>query len=442
MSESKLESKNLPTVSNARELKIITHHKYFTASFIEILNIIQNKSQEIQLEKLDITDKTNMKLFKGHTKLRSVCDDLKSGFLNDNEYDQGRIIKKIYKVLTQQMDKFYPNPSKELFVQKNQEGAIITIIPGLDVSLVINMMNDQEMNNLWDYMYVMYISAVSLISLTNEHKKGKVFEIIPQMRERVVKSGVLHRGDKMMNPFFGLMSEASESAYNVETMFSSVDEMQSPNGDMMDELLKMSGVEKLVDVEQLNSQLKNVKQEDIDEATRSITKLLGAEGDKDVTEVCNTLVGGIVEDLKENSNKGVQGMFETAKKVSEKYGKNIARDKMGKTVDKLASFMKDGENNLKNMKDEKGNPIGEKIMSSLKGPLEMAQQFEKGANGMPNFANMASLFQQVSGAVNNIKNEPTTTDQKNNSKRDIPKKTKEPLKVRPTNPLPNNIVPK
>lgn len=391
-----LNTNNTQKENEAKKLKIMTHHKYFTASFIEIINIILAKSNEVDINVIGI----NMKLCNSHTKLRVACNDLINGFVNDDQYDQGRIIKKIYKVITMHIDNFYPTPSKSLFTLKNENGAVITIIPGLDINLVANIMDEKEMDNLWDYMYVMYISSVSIISLINEHKKGKVFDLIPQMRERVIKSGVLHKNLELSNPFFGLNSDSTTEQYNVDAMFSNVDEIQAPSGDIMDDLFKMSGVDKLVDISQLNEQLKNVKQEDINEATRSITKLLGAEHDKDVSEVCSTLVEGIVEDLQANADKGIQGMFETAKTVSKRMSGQIDRVKMGKTVDKLASFMKDGESNLKNMKDDKGNPIGEKLMNSLKGPLEMAQRLGKDQNGMPNFANMATLLQQVSSVAN------------------------------------------
>ncbi len=419
---------------NAKKIKIIAHHKYFTASFIEIINILLAKSNEIDLEKLDQNNKADQKLFRGHTKLRTVCNELKIGFTNNDQYDQGRIIKKIYKVITTHINKFYPNPTKELFMLKNEEGATVTIIPGLDMGLIANLMTDEELENLWDYMYMMYISSVSVISLFNEHKKGKVTDIIPHMKARVLKSGILHKGAGMTNPFIGLASElGSDKQYDVDTMFENVDSIQAPTGDLMDNLFEMSGVEKLVDIKQLNEQLKNVKQEDIEEATKSITKMLGAENDKDVAEVCGTLVGGIVEDLKENADKGIQGMLETAKKVSQTVGQKIDRAKMGKTVDKLASFMKDGESNLKNMKDDKGNPIGEKIMDSLKGPLEMAQKMSKGQNGMPDFSNMAALLSQVSNIANTMQNKNNDNDDVKPTKVSKKKVTKQAEKINKVN---------
>ena len=395
--------------SESKNLNIAVNYKYFTTSLIELLDIIRAKSYEIDLDKLDQNNKQDKKTFNGHTKLRLVCDELKNGFLHEEKYDEGRIIKKIYRVLTQYLDKFYPEPTKALFTIKNEEGATVTIIPGLDINLVTYMMDDKEMDMFWSHMYMMYISSVSMISTKNEHKKeGKVHEVLPKMRERVLKSGLFSKDGKMFNPFIGLMTTSdgnSSSEYNVETMFDTVEEIQKPTGPSMEDVFKLSGVDKLVDINQLNDQLKNVKQEDIQEATKNIAKLLGSENDADVTEVCNTLVEGIVADLKSNADGGIKGMFETAKRVSEEVGKNIDKNKMKKTVVKLSDFLKDGESNLKNMKDENGNPIGSKIMDSLKGPLEMAQAASKGNGGVPNMADMMALMSQVTGAVNTVKSD-------------------------------------
>jgi hypothetical protein len=68
-------------------------------------------------------------------------------------------------------------------------------------------------------------------------------------------------------------------------------------------------------------------------------------------------------------------MFDVAKSVSEKVGKTISRRKMKKTARQLTEFLKNGESNLQNMKDDKGNPIGKNIMNSLSLPLKLAQSY-------------------------------------------------------------------
>jgi hypothetical protein len=377
----------------SKKIKIMTHHKYFNTSLTEVLNILVNKSNTVDTSLLSV------KITKAHKRLRDTCEKLKGGFsLNNENYDQSKIIKKIYKVITQYISKFYPEPSTELFRLKNESGEIITIIPGVDINLIIPLMSESEIDNLWNYMYVMYISSVSIISIVNEHKKGKVYEIMPDMRERVVKSGILNGGGES-NPFFGLFSN-NHQEYDINDMFKNVDNIDDPASDIMSSLFKMSGIEKLIDTDSLGDQLKNIKQEDITEATKSITKMLGAEDDEDITEVCNSMVEDVVKNLTNNSDKGIEGMRETIKNMSSKISSNVDNKKLSKVLGKLSTFMENGEENLKNLKDENGNMIGESIFESLKGPLEMLQNMKKGNNGMPDMASMQSLFAQFSKMSN------------------------------------------
>lgn len=401
-----------------KNLNIAVNHKYFTTSLLEILNMVKSKSEELNLNNLDQNDKQQKKLFNGHTKLRNACDELKKGFTDSVDYDQGRIIKKIYKVITQYLDNLYPNPSKDLFSIKNKENATVTIIPGLDIQLVTKMMDDDEMKKLWDYMYMLYISSVVMITEINSHKKdGKVWEVLPKMNDLLIKSGKYE-----FNPFIGVntLGKTSDdknvtSNYSMETMFENVEDYEKPTGPSIEDMFDLAGVDKMIDLKQLNEQLKNVKREDIEDATKNITKLLGAEDDPDVKETVQTLVGGIVDDLKTNPADGIKGMVKVAKEVAEKYGKKIDKSKMEKTASQLGDFLKNGEKNLKNMKDEHGNPIGEQLMESLKGPLEMAQM--SGKNGqMPNMADMAGLMAQVTSAVGKIQNQ-----NKNQPKKSKPK---------------------
>ena len=359
-----------------KNLNVAINYKYFLLSFIELLNLFTKQSNNVDLKTLDMSIKKNVNLVKNHKKFRETCDILKNGFsVDDNDdFDKGKIVKKIYKVLTQHLDKLYPNPDISLFSLTNENDEKITIIPGLDIGLVIKLLSDEELKTMWTHIYMLYISSVGMISVNNSHKKeGKVWELLPKLREKVAEFGINANG-QIFNPFIGLQSETGE--YDVNAMFSGISNIQKPSeGQSIENILKLTGIDKLVDINQLNDQLKNVKQEDIEEATRNITKLLGAENDSDISEVCGTLVQNIVKDLKDNPDGGIKNMFDVAKSVSEKVGKTIDRRKMKKTARQLTDFLKNGESNLQNMKDDKGNPIGKNIMNSLSLPLKLAQSY-------------------------------------------------------------------
>jgi hypothetical protein len=391
------------TKMTQRNFNILINNKHFVTSMVEILDLLTIKSSELDLNSLDLNVKQNIRSFKDHTRLRKSCAALKYNFTSqtpEHGFTEAPIIKKIYRTLTQNLSKFFPEPSTELFCLHDDNGAVVTIIPSIDMGLVTKNMSPEELNTLWGYLYMLYISSVGMILEANEHKKeGKVWDILPSMREKVVKMGLMKDG-KIFNPFIGLQVESGN--YNIETMFENV-EKSTPSGPNIEDMLKLTGVDKLIDIGNLKEQLNNVKQEDINDATKNITKLLGAEDDQDINDVCSTLVEGIVAKLQSNPDGGIKNLFEITGEITKTMGDKLDKDKMAKTATKLFSFLQNGESNLRNMTDDKGNPIGEKIMKSLEIPLKFAQNFQPGQT--PNLAQYQSMMAHVNQTVSQMKEE-------------------------------------
>jgi hypothetical protein len=368
-------------MEQTKNFDVAVNHKYFTNSLLKLIELIDNKSIQIvdmlknsfENGEQSETDFKNTKKYKAHMKLQETCKIIKNGFsTQDDSFDQGKIIKKVYKVLTSNLDKFFPNADISLFQIKNDNGEVVTIIPGLDINLIIKnkQITEDDMKQIWGNLYMMYISSANMISSINENKKNEqVKEIIPKMREKVVEMGLVQNGG-FFNPFIGLNVETGE--YDVQKMFSNVEIKNPTEGSSMEDMLKMTGVEKLFNVDELRKQLKDIKEEDMAEATKNITKLIGAEGDKDVNEICDDLVKNVVQDLQNDTGSTIN-IFDIAKSVADRVGNNMKRDKFNKTADHFNKFMNNSQNNLKDLKDENGNPIGEKLMNSLNIPLQLAK---------------------------------------------------------------------
>lgn len=359
------------------------NQKFFAISLLTIMDLTEAKSQElIDLSKLDLTIKAEKKLHKSHTTLRLCCQEIRRGFTTDDEYDQGRIIKKIYKTLTLNLDKLDPEPQPSLFSLKNEQGATVTIIPGCDIGLIVGALNEDESATLWNHVYMMYISSVKMITIINNHnKEGKAWDLLPKFQERIIRAGLIVGKDrKTFNPFLGLgFQQDAPQDYGVDQMFTGVDELRTgmEAGLSMEDVFKMFGIDKLGDfgdITQLNEQLKNCKQEDIENTANNLTELLGAEDDGDVKNACHTLVTEIVTDLKTN---GLTNMFDTAKSVSSRIGTTIDKKTMIKTASKLQNIVANGEDKIKGMKNEKGENIGEQLFDKLKMPLQLVQTMQR-----------------------------------------------------------------
>lgn len=375
--------------TNPEDVYAGINHKYFSDSLLKLIDLVETKSKEIVDTTQSTWDKDSQpepdfkktNKYKNHVQLQNQCKILRNGFSGKiKDFDQGKIIKKVYKVLTQNMDKFFPQSDLSLFQLKEKNGTSITIIPGVILNLVVKNVSDEYMNHLWGNLYMMYISSANLINYVNKNKKDeKIAEIIPKMQMKVVEMGVIKQDD-FFNPFVGLNAETGE--FNVDNMFSNIENIPEEGGNMaMDGVLKMSGIDKMFDMKELSKQLKDIKEDDINEATEKITSLIGANGDNDISEVCNELVKNIVNDLK-NDQSGNLNMFDIAQNVAKKVGGNMKKDKFHKTASQFNKFMENSQDKLKDLKDDKGNPIGDKFMNGVNIPMQLMQMFGKG-NMMP-----------------------------------------------------------
>ena len=353
----------------SQNLEIVINHHSFVISLVELVNLVYNKSLEMVSK--GISD--NLKKY--HERLQEVSLKLMANFQgksqeSDNEFDEGMVVKKLYKTLAKYPHKLV-SPDKEnttsdisLFFEKNENSKLITIIPHLEIGLVVKTMNEEEIKSLWGHLYILFISSAKMLSVRNNHKKtSESWKIIPVLQDRVAKMGLtIGKNKKTFNPYIGLTE--NNEAIDIENMFLNTEGIKDPEASG---LLESLGIEKFLDIEKLSEQLKNCSEEEIKIATEQITSMLGASGDKDVNDVCGTLVNGIVRDIKEN---GLKSMTTTAESVARKVEHSMDKTKMEKTAVQLTEFMETGQEKLKNMKDEKGNPIGSNILKNLGVPLQ------------------------------------------------------------------------
>ncbi|ATZ80461.1 hypothetical protein BMW23_0407 [Bodo saltans virus] len=367
-----MEEQNQQNIQNdPKEVNKQINMNFFTKSIQQIIILLLQKSQEENIEILDPLMKQHKRKYEQHMKLRESCNLILDSFNGKGNYDVGAAVKRVYKVLTANIDYLYPTENTELFYLK-EKNSIVTIIPGVDIGCVVNNMNDEEKKKLWINVFMIYISAANLIALINNLKKeGKQWEIIPKLRLKVVESGIINNG-LLFNPFVGFNEEKGE--YDMEAMFENVDKLQNPTGMDLGSLLRMTGAEKIFDMEKISEQIKDVNEEEIKKATTNLTNLIGAGGDTDTQE----LLGNLVNDVVKKLQSGEKDIFNIAQTVAMDRGKTVDPNKFMKTAAKFKDFA--SKDNLKNLKDENGNPIGEKLMSSLQMPLQFLQGLQNNAS--------------------------------------------------------------
>jgi ribosomal protein L12E/L44/L45/RPP1/RPP2 len=359
----------------SEDLEFVVNHRHFVTGIVSILDMLKDKSVEVCDEK--------SKKAKYHKDLQNACDKILKQYRKTSEeheqLDEGKIIKKIYKILSSNIDMLMEKDGN-LFTIKDQAKRIVTIIPTVNIALVYGLFDEDERKKFWQYLYLLFIASAKMVHSANKEKSkseklSKLMENVEKLEKELTKTGLTIKG-MLFNPFIGIGSDKDTSNYGVNELYSGegVSASGIPGLDI-NMVLQQLGVSDTVDMDKLNEQLKNITEDDITDATKNITKILGADNDPEVADVCNTLVRSIVENLRDN---GVNDMIGTLTSITESVGKTIDPAKMKKTAASMNSFMSNSESKLRNMTDEKGNNIGEKLYQTMGTPLKMAQAMGQG----------------------------------------------------------------
>ena len=367
--DSKSNSSNLDSkVENKEDNKnkiLFIMQGYFLYSVKSLINMIKAKSETMASEN---------KLQKGkeeaHRKLRTTCDDILNEFkssLDDSGVDHVKIIKKVFYVLKDNMV-LLSNKDAKIFTIRNEEGKITSIIPGINMNLVYELMDDEEKKKVWFYLYALFVSSVNLVysnTPENKHKKS-VLEMVEKLRkEMVMTSKELGTDFMAFNVFMGV-SDTDTGDINMDSLMSK--DILIPGTEANAGFLGNLGLGNLMNLNSLSDEIKKFTDNDVNDTVDTLGDLLG--NDSDVKDVCSTMVKTVIDDLKTN---GVENIFEIAQRVTSKLGGVISPEKMAKTAYKMGDLMENNKDKLKDLKDENGNPIGENLFKQFQSTFSMAK---------------------------------------------------------------------
>jgi len=337
---------------------IYIYQNLFVSSVLSIVDSVKKIS-------LDNKDNVPSEKKNSHENLRKTCEDIINQYKNQtSDVDQVKIIKKVFKVLTQYKD-LVKDHDYSLFTVRTPEGKIMTLIPGLNVNLIVPFLNDEQKAELWENVESMFVTSVKMVYLmTDESRHSKdILELVADFEKRIVK--------KFQNNFFmGLNAkEGGENAVSMDQLMSN--DIVIPGTEAKSGILGNLGVDKLMDVNNLTNEIKKFDENDINDTISTLTSMLG--NDNDIKDVCSTMVKSVLDDIKTN---GIENMFSIAERVSSKIGNKIDPEKMAKTASGMNNLIKNNGDKLKEMKDENGNPIGEDFLKQFEGTFNMAKMFQ------------------------------------------------------------------
>ena len=261
----------------------------------------------------------------------------------------------------------------------NGEGKLVTVIPGVELSIISSSFAEKEENIFWGYIYVMFISSIKISINANKNSKkmdnkefsDKLKYIIKVLQKRVNSYGLLS-DPKFFNPYFGINLSADENM-TFEDMFS---DTGTNNVDMMESLMNNISLDKYIDVDELNKHLQNLDEETIESTTSAISKLLNVgDNNPGVKNNLTMLATEVINDLKIN---GINNIFETAKKVSQTLDTKVDRKTMEETGKLMCDMLQNSQSQLGNiMNGNTSNMTKEQteLLDKLAGPLQFMKSF-------------------------------------------------------------------
>jgi hypothetical protein len=337
---------------------IYIYQNIFVSSVLSIVDSVK---------KISLENKDNIPAEKknSHENLCKTCEDIVNQYKNQtSDVDQVKIIKKVFKVLTQHKD-LVKNHDFSLFTVRTPEGKIMTLIPGLNINLVVPFLTEEQKLSLWENIESMFTTSVKMVYLmTDESRHSKdILEIVGEFEKKIV-------GKFKNNFFMGLNAkEGGENAISMDQLMSN--DIIIPGTEAKSGILGSLGVDKLMDVNNLTNEIKKFDENDINDTISTLTSMLG--NDNDIKDVCSTMVKSVLDDIKTN---GIENMFSIAERVSSKIGNKIDPEKMAKTASGMNNLIKNNGDKLKDMKDENGKPIGEDFLKQFEGTFNMAKMFQ------------------------------------------------------------------
>ena len=274
------------------------------------------------------------------------------GALTDNKVDidkKGVIIKKVFMILDTYFDLLKGQDSKlfNLYTKQGTKSVKVTIVPGIDIGSVWKGIVPDSQAQVWRYLRFMYVASSQMINTSGNNNNvvnvTRIQELGCQggsLREefwaRFPGSGLVSvpagasgasgasavpvagAPTPAFNPFVGVGENTAE--YGVSDLLSGPALLPDQTAPGVEGISKMLGIDKMLNMEDLAKQLKNITKEQIEQATKSIKALLG-DVDAGTSEMIDMMLTDITDELKRediSSGQPINNLVKIAETVAHK----------------------------------------------------------------------------------------------------------------------------
>lgn len=242
----------------------------------------------------------------------------------------------------------------------------LLLFPGIDISDAWSHLTSGQKNKIWTYLQLLFVQAELLLnSEESKEKDSEKNKTIHTMVDDINKGSEQNDkqefdpfttdGEKEFDPFVGVgddnndycVTDVMESTKNIP------DEPSSKPG--LGSIANLVGIDKMVNLDELSDQLKNMSKDDIDDATNNIKGLLGNNVDENTSNLITNMLSNISEELKKDdvaNGNPLDSIMKIAESVADKMRPALQKD--GFNMEQLFNST---QNLAAQYKDDQGNPI-------------------------------------------------------------------------------------
>jgi hypothetical protein len=205
------------------------------------------------------------------------------------DLDMVKVLYRVHKLLKNN-EQYIQNSNTALF---NQD---FYILPAINLSSLWRKMNPNQQKKVWTYLSMLLLQTDIFYDVQEEKK-----EPIVTVEEKTTE----------FNPYVGIGNSNQNYCVNdILCSIPTVEEDEPMDLGRLDMMMKMTGLDKMLNMQEITSKLKNMTDEDLDKYTEELKIAFGAENNPNVSNFVVDMMEGIKE-VKKDDELSLPKMLQT-----------------------------------------------------------------------------------------------------------------------------------
>ena len=253
----------------------------------------------------------------------------------------GKIATRYYTIM-KKFSVYLENKDETMFNES------VVILPGVDIHSTWSQLSRGQKNKIWVYMQFLYKASAEICKYLNKKDEShQVEETQPEF-----------------NPFVGVGKKTSN--YGTSQLFSGPKKLpgskSSPSTGGIGTMMGAMGIDRMFDMGGLQDQLKNMSDDDIDNATNTISSLLGDAVDANTGKFMSGMIKKFVKEIgnSDETDNPLENFIRAAQIVMEEEESNAE----SLNIDPMAIL-----NSAKKMIGAQRNENGDKMFNEENNPM-------------------------------------------------------------------------